>query len=131
MIVDGLYFAPDGSRLLSSAGEEVFAWNIQTLQLVSVFDNAVPHPHPVIKAKEDWVVMILPGRDELRHLFRLPLEYQPREDRFFGGSWSSKRIFIGCKDGNVLIVDFSALPASMTDFTDSDWSQWCMVVAHG
>ncbi|KAH9024237.1 hypothetical protein EDB84DRAFT_1678134 [Lactarius hengduanensis] len=31
--VNGLYFLPDGSRLLSRAGEEVFAWNVDTLQL--------------------------------------------------------------------------------------------------
>ncbi|KAH8991452.1 hypothetical protein EDB86DRAFT_3079871 [Lactarius hatsudake] len=54
-----LHIVPDGSRLLSRAGEEVFAWNVDTLQLVSRTGNVIPAPHhsPIIETtKDNWVV---------------------------------------------------------------------------
>ncbi|KAH9058121.1 hypothetical protein EDB87DRAFT_1578268 [Lactarius vividus] len=55
-----LYIVPDGSRLLSRAGEEVFAWNVDTLQLVSRTGNVIPalrYHSPIIEITNDnWVV---------------------------------------------------------------------------
>ncbi|KAI9451522.1 hypothetical protein BJY52DRAFT_1215022 [Lactarius psammicola] len=119
--VDDLYFVPDGSRLLSKAGEEVFAWNVDTLQLVSIIGNVIPRYHtpmitPMIGTADDnWVVMTLPDHGGRRCLFRLPSEYQPYGDWSITESWSSKCIVVRRGDGKVLIVNFSAIPAAMID----------------
>jgi len=117
--VDDLRFILDGSGslLLSRADEEVFAWNVDTLQLVSRTGNVIPRYHtPVIKATEDnWVVMIPPDHGGRRRLFRLPSEYQPHGFWSISESWLSKCILIRRRNGNVLIVDFSALSAATTD----------------
>ncbi|KAI9448758.1 hypothetical protein BJY52DRAFT_1216208 [Lactarius psammicola] len=115
-----LHFVPDGSRLLSRAGEEVFAWSVDTLQLVSRTGNVIPRYHtPRFEATEDnWVTMILPD-DGRRRLFRLPSEYQPYwlSSWSITASWLSKCILIRGRNGNVFVVDFSALPAAMIDYT--------------
>ncbi|KAH9173193.1 WD40-repeat-containing domain protein [Lactarius sanguifluus] len=122
--VDMLCFVPDGSLLLSRAGEEVFAWNVDTLQLVSKTGNVIPrYRTPRIDAtKDDWVVMIPPDhggrRLPERRLFRLPSEYLPHGFWSISESWWSKCILIRCRNGNALIVDFSALTAAVIDFTN-------------
>ncbi|KAI9439119.1 hypothetical protein H4582DRAFT_117919 [Lactarius indigo] len=124
--VNQLYFVPDGSRLLSRArdSEEIFVWNVDTLQLMSRTGDAIPRYHtPTIGVMEDnWVVMILPdhGGDSERlrgkrsglgrRLFRLPSGYQPQELWKISASWWSKHILIRRGNGSDLFVDFSALP---------------------
>ncbi|KAI9456829.1 hypothetical protein BJY52DRAFT_1212779 [Lactarius psammicola] len=122
--VHGLHFVPDRSRLLSRADEEVFAWDVDTLQLVSRTGNAIP-PSPVMTMEDYWIVVRLLDSGEQRRLFRLPPGYEPhgfwRKIRRYWevkASWSSKCILIECKNRNSLIVDLSALPAALIDFTD-------------
>ncbi|KAH9051182.1 hypothetical protein EDB83DRAFT_2676554 [Lactarius deliciosus] len=122
--VDMLCFVPDGSLLLSIAGEEVFAWNVDTLQLVSKTGNVIPRYPSIDATKDDWVVMIPPdhGGRRLpdRRLFRSPYQLEPGPDGFWNisASWWSKCILIRFRNGNVLIVDFSALTAAVIDFTN-------------
>ena len=116
--VDELHFAPDCSRLLSRAGEEIFAWNVDNLQLVSRIGNVIYRPHKIETTEDDWVVMILPDHGGRRRLFRLPSEYQPYEIWSTSESWMSKCILIRRVNGNALIVEFSALLAGMIDCTN-------------
>ena len=110
--VDEFYFVSDGSRLLSIAGREVLAWNVDTFQLVSRTGNVIPPDPPIFGTSyNNWVMLTLPAGGG-RPLFMLPSEYRPFQPGPIGGSWSSKCIFVKCRrNGNMLIVDFSALPA--------------------
>ena len=140
MGVDDFQFLPDSSQLLSRAGEEVFAWNLQTgnmilcpldhwdpwndyvkrvMQPVSRTGNMIPrYCAPMIEATEDnWLIMILPDHGGQRCLFKVPSKYQLHEPLSVSMSWMLKRIFIGCRNKNCLIVDVSALLAAMIDFT--------------
>ncbi|KAH9032225.1 hypothetical protein EDB85DRAFT_1258709 [Lactarius pseudohatsudake] len=116
------HIVPDGSRLLSRAGEEVFAWNADTLQLVTRAGNVIPRYHsPIIEATVDnWVVMTLPDNGGLIRLFRLPSGYRPYmlSTLSIAVSWLSKCMLIRSGNGNVFIVDISALPAVTMDLTN-------------
>ncbi|KAH9028810.1 quinon protein alcohol dehydrogenase-like superfamily [Lactarius hengduanensis] len=117
-----LHIVPDGSLLLSRAGGEVFAWDVDTLQLVSRTGNVIPRYHsPIIEAMEDgWVVMTLPDHGGPIRLFRLPSEYRPYMLSAWSitASWLSKCILVRSGNGNVFIVDISALPAATINLTN-------------
>ncbi|KAH8978408.1 hypothetical protein EDB86DRAFT_2816068, partial [Lactarius hatsudake] len=111
--VNDLYFVPDGSRLLSRAGDEIFAWDVSTLQPLSVAGSANPPRPPVMTVEDHWVV-VLPSSGRRKRLVKLPSEYEPQSEAWnVSASRSSKCIFIKCRNGNALIallIDFSALP---------------------
>ncbi len=112
--VDDLGFVPNCSRLLSRAGGEIFAWDVDTLQLVSRSGNVIPHYRKIEVNEDNWVVIMLPNGGGQRRLFRLPSSsaYQlyKASGIYSSKSWLSMRLLLECRNGNALIVDFSALP---------------------
>ncbi|KAH9021850.1 hypothetical protein EDB85DRAFT_2152142 [Lactarius pseudohatsudake] len=119
-----LHVVPDRSLLLSRAGEEVFAWDVDTLQLVSRTGNVIPRCHfPIMDSKieameDNWVVMTLPDHGGIIRLFRLPSEYRSYMLSTWSitASWLSKCILIRSGNGNVFVVDIS-VPVATIDIT--------------